>query len=242
MDISAGYGATVNGKHTYRDLCLVIGNNDVVQPPEPKTNIIDIPGSSHRLDLTETLTGRTEYGPRTLSFNFGIRTSRDRWAAVCREVMLLFHGKKVEVVLDTEPEYVYRGRAVIEDFDRAGALGIFTMTVDADAYKYDVSDSLGNWLWDPFNFETGIVREYGNIAVDGSLTVDIPGSDIPMIPVFIISDYSNTKESYLLFQSKRYNLVSGRNRFAGLSIPETGEKITFFGKYTVSVDVKGGSL
>lgn len=242
MDFTAGYGATINGKHTYRDLHLVIGNNDIVQPPEPKTNLIDIPGSSRRLDLTETLTGRTEYGGRTLTFSFGIRTSREKWPAVCKDVLLLFHGQKVQVILDTEPEYVYEGRAAVTDFDRAGAIGTFTMTVDADAYKYDVSDSLGDWEWDSFNFETGIVREYGSIAVDGTYTLNIPGSCIPMVPTFSISNFSNTKDAYLTFNGKRYNLVSGKNRFASLTIPTSGGKIIFNGKYTVSVDVRGGSL
>ena len=59
------------------------------------------------------------------------------------------------MILDTEPEYYYEGRAVIEDFDRVGTLGTFTMKVDADAYKYEIHDSLGNWGVDGFNFETG---------------------------------------------------------------------------------------
>nr|WP_289698171.1 hypothetical protein [Enterocloster clostridioformis] len=242
MDFTAGYGALINGKHTYRDLKLVIGNNDIVQTPAPKVNIIDIPGSSHRLDLTDTLTGRVEYEGRTLTFSFGIRTSRDSWPAVCRQVMLLYHGQKVKVILDTEPEYYYEGRAVIEDFDRVGTLGTFTMKVDADAYKYEIHDSLGNWEWDGFNFETGIVREYADIAVDGSTSLYVYGSDIPMTPVFNITDYSTEKDAYIRFSSKRYNLIAGKNRFAALSIPPSGGRIYFYGKYTASVDVRGGSL
>lgn len=242
MDFTAGYGATINGKHTYRDLQLVIGNNDIVQSPEPKTNIIDVPGSSYRLDLTETLTGKTEYSGRTLTFSFGIRTSREKWPAVCKEVMLLFHGQKVQVILDTEPDYVYEGRATVTGFDRVGALGTFTMTVDADAYKYDVNSSIGDWLWDPFNFETGVIRKYGSIAVDGTATLEIPGSDIPMTPTFVITDFQQPQEAYLMYNGTRYALAEGKKRFASLVIPTTGGEITFYGHYTVSVDVRGGSL
>lgn len=238
----AGFGATINGYHTLKNLGLVIGNNDIVSSPAPKTNIIDIPGSSFRLDLTETLTGRVEYESRTLTFQFGIQRSKEEWPGVCKNVMLLFHGKKVKVILDAEPEYYYEGRAECGDFARTGSIGTFTMTVDADAYKYEISDSLGNWEWDSFNFETGIIREYADIAVDGNTSILIRGSDIPMIPTFIVSDYSSEKDAYIRFNSKRYNLVSGRNRFAGLVIPPAGGRVYLYGKYTMSVDVRGGSL
>lgn len=239
---TAGYGATINGYHTLRDLGLVIGNNDIASSPAPKTNIIDIPGSSMRLDLTETLTGRTEYEGRTLTFQFGIQLPRSEWALVCRKVMLLFHGQRVKVVLDSEPEYYYQGRAEVADFDRTGTLGTFTMTVDADAYKYETSDSLGDWEWDSLNFETGVLREYAGIAVDGSTSILVRGSDIPMTPVFHVSDYSSEKASYVRFNGVRYNLVDGRNRFAGLVVPPEGGRVYLYGKYTVDIEVRGGSL
>ena len=242
MNEMAGYGATINGKHTFRDLGLVIGNNNIASSPAPKTNIIDIPGSSYRLDLTETLTGRTEYEGRELTFSFGIQKPKEEWPGVCRNVMLLFHGKKVRVILDAEPEYYYEGRAECTDFDRAGSIGTFTMKVDCDAYKYEISDSLGNWEWDSFNFETGVIREYADIAVDGNTSILIRGSDIPMIPAFIVTDYSSEKTAYIRFNSVRYNLVEGRNRFAGLVIPPEGGRVYLYGKYTMAVDVRGGSL
>lgn len=242
MNALAGYGATIDGYHTYRDLGLVIGNNNIVQPPEPKINIIDIPGSSARLDLTESLTGRVEYEGRMLTFNFGIQMPKDEWAGVCKKVMLLFHGKRVRVILDEEPEYYYEGRATISGFDRVGTLGTFTMSVDAESFKYELDDSLGNWEWDSFNFETGIIRDYGGIAVDGSTSILIQGSDIPMIPTFTVTGYSNTKDAYIRYNSTRYNLVAGKNRFSGIVIPPGGGRIYFYGKYTISVDVKGGSL
>lgn len=238
----AGFGATINGKHTFRDLGLVIGNNDIVSSPAPKTNIIDVPGSSYRLDLTETLTGRTEYESRTLNFKFGIQKPKEKWPGVCKNVMLLFHGKKVQVILDAEPEYYYEGRAECVDFDRAGSIGTFTMTVDCDAYKYEVWDSLGNWEWDSFSFETGVIREYTDIAVDGSTNILIRGSDIPMIPTFIVTDYSSEKDAYIRYNGKRYNLVSGRNRFAGVVIPPAGGRVYLYGKYTMAIEVRGGSL
>ena len=33
---TAGFGATINGKHTWKDYGLVIGNTDIVSEPSPK--------------------------------------------------------------------------------------------------------------------------------------------------------------------------------------------------------------
>ena len=68
---TAGFGAAINGKHTWKDYGLVIGNTDIVGEPSPKTNYIEVPGSSIRIDLTETLTGQVDYESRQLKFSLG---------------------------------------------------------------------------------------------------------------------------------------------------------------------------
>ncbi|MGI6256598.1 MAG: hypothetical protein ACOYJU_00805 [Anaerovoracaceae bacterium] len=239
---TAGYGATINGYHTLRNLGLVIGNNDIVSSPTPKINIIDIPGASKRIDLTETLSGNVEFEGRTLKFEFGIQLPKDRWAETCRMILNTFHGRKVRVILDQEPEFYYEGRAEVDGFDRAGTLGTFVMTVNADAYKYDISGSLGDWEWDSFNFETGYIREYDSIAVDGSTNKMIEGSSIPVTPTFHVSDYSNERDAYITYNGTRYPLVEGENRFADLVIPPSGGRLYIYGKYTLGIEFRGGSL
>ena len=76
---TAGFGATINGKHTWKDYGLVIGNTDIVSEPSPKTNYIEVPGSSIRIDLTETLTGQVEYESRQLKFSLGKMEREDLW-------------------------------------------------------------------------------------------------------------------------------------------------------------------
>ena len=76
---TAGFGAAINGKHTWKDYGLVIGNTDIVGEPSPKTNYIEVPGSSIRIDLTETLTGQVEYESRQLKFSLGKMEREDVW-------------------------------------------------------------------------------------------------------------------------------------------------------------------
>ena len=165
---TAGFGATINGKHTWKDYGLVIGNTDIVSESSPKTNYIEVPGSSVRIDLTETLTGQVEYESRQLKFSLGKMEREDLWPVFYRTFLKAYQGKEVRVVLDQEPDVYYHGRAEVSGFSRNGRLGTFTLTVDADAYKYELNVSSEDWLWDILNFETGIIRDYRGISVSGS--------------------------------------------------------------------------
>lgn len=235
-------GATINGTHTLNDLGLIISNNNIVGFPEPKTKLIDVPGSSRQLDLTETLTGRVEYSGRTLTFEFGGEKDKDAWFSFMERVTTDFHGKQVQVILDIEPEYVYKGRAYISGFEQKGRVGTFKMIVEADAYKYDVASALNTWEWDTLNFEDGIIREYANITVSGTRNITLTGSEKPVVPLFTITNLSTSSAAYIMCAGVRFNLVSGTNRFANLIVPEAGASLIFYGNYTVSIEFEGGRL
>lgn len=114
MNQNIGFGATLNGKHTWKNYGLVVSNTDMVGMPKPKTLIVEIPGSSKRLDLTEALTGRCEYEGRTLSFTLGGIGKIESWAGRLRAFLDEIHGKHVKVILDSEPEYYFEGRAEVK--------------------------------------------------------------------------------------------------------------------------------
>lgn len=235
-----GFGATINGKHTFRDYGLVVGNNDVVGEPAVRTNYVSVPGTSKRIDLTESLTGRVEYESRILKFQFGLKLPIFKWASYMRSLLLKYHGKKVKVVLDSEPEYYFEGRAEISDYDRSRELGTFTMTVDCDPYKYDRFSSAQDWEWDIFSFETGIIRDsYKNIEVKGSHTKWIEGSFKPVVPSFIVG---KTSGGNVLFKGRNHSLREGTKRFADIVIEEEGAELKFTGSFTVTIDFRGGSL
>lgn len=207
MNELVGFGATINGKHTYKDYGLVINNTSTVEAPSPKTNFVDVPGSSTRLDLTETLTGQVEYNSRSVSFTLGKLLEPEKWPALYREFLNAYQGKEVKVILDDEPEYYYQGRAELTDFTRSQMLGSFKFTVNADAYKYEVYDSTEDWPWDTFNFETGVLREdYSDIEVSSSANKFIEGSLIPVVPVFIVSDLDITSDAHITCNGKQYVL------------------------------------
>ncbi|EMZ41931.1 MAG: hypothetical protein E6X18_04200 [Atopobium minutum] len=243
MNQNIGFGATINGKHTWKDYGLVVGNTDVVGMPKPKTLIVEIPGSSKRLDLTEALTGKCEFSERTLSFTLGGIGRIDAWAERLRAFLNDIHGKHVKVVLDSELEYYFEGRAEVKGFERTRAIGEITLEVTCDPYKWEITASDEDWLWDTFNFETGVIRDYQNIKVEKSAALYITGSAIPMTPTFIVSGIQEGEEAEVFMNGDGTKpLQNGANRFPEWQIPSDGQLFYFYGTYTVTVSVRGGSL
>ena len=50
-------GAELNGEHTLRDWHCSITNSDVISMPAPNLSLLEVPGMSGRLDVSEALTG-----------------------------------------------------------------------------------------------------------------------------------------------------------------------------------------
>ena len=102
-------GAMIDDEHTLRDWGAVITNSDVIGMPEPNTVLLDVPGRSGRLDLSEVLTGDISYGNRRV----------------------------VHITFDEDPGHYYIGRAIISDPQRLGIAGQLTITIDAEPYRYE---------------------------------------------------------------------------------------------------------
>lgn len=228
---------TINGCHALRDLGLALSRTDCAQPPEPKAVTQDVPGGDGTLDLTDGLTGRTPYANREITMELGRGLDRNRWPGAYSKVMALFHGRKVRVVFDDDPDYFYTGRATVSDYARVQTLGTLIVTVDARPYKYEVYGGLDKWRWDHLNFRTGIIRNYRALKVDGRLDLRIKGRSMEVIPV-ITSDSAMTVE----WRGARYGLSPGNNKIYDIAISEGENVLTFVGHGTVSVDYRGGIL
>jgi len=228
---------TINDIHMLKDLGLALSRTDCVQPPEPKTNNLDIPGADGIIDLTESLVGRTLYNNRMITMEFGRGLSKNAWPTMYSRVQSLFHGKQVKLVFDDDGEYYYQGRAVVSDYARTQMLGTMVIAVSADPYKYEMYGGLDDWLWDPFSFRTGIIRNYKNLEVNGTRAVRITGRDKIIVPL-IISSAAMT----VTFNGVTYQVVAGNNKIYDIEIDEGENYLTFTGNGTISIDYRGGIL
>lgn len=226
---------TIGDKKTFDDWGLKL-QNLVVGMPEAKTNLKDIPGADGVLDLTDAM-GTVRYGNRELQMVFDITGELGKWHGITSEIANYLHGQKLKVILDTDPYYYYIGRLSLDSGKSDCLMNRITISGNMDPYKYELQSSLEDWLWNPFNFRTGIIRNYKNLQVKGSRTVNIIGRRKPIVPT-ITASASMT----VTFLGKQYSIQPGEQKVYEISITEGDNYLIFTGNGTISIDYRGGIL
>ena len=95
-------------------------------------------------------------------------------------------------------------------------------------------------MWDPFNFETGVIREVKDIQITASnKTVEILGSGLDVVPIFAVSASDSLA---LTYGGKSYPLPVGNTRLPEVRVGGTTQTLTFTGTGTLSVDFRGRAL
>lgn len=234
-------GVTFGDKHSYRDWGLYLKSRPVISPPTPKTVYEDLPGSDGSLDFTESLTGDVKYENRDVKFEFTVIGGREKWYDTFSDIMDYMHGKRMKVVIDEDPTFYYIGRITVDEWESSKVTSTVVVKGDMEPYKLEMFSSLEDWLWDPFNFETDIIREYKDLVVEGSLSLTIPGRRKHVVPSFTVksSDGSGMKVS---FKGSIYTLTDGVNKIVSIELADGENTLTFTGNGTVSVDYRGGRL
>lgn len=230
-------GVAIGNKHTWNDWHL-IWTGTTISSPKAKTKTINIPGGSGVLDLSEILTGHICFENRSVKLSFTLHDKDKRtWQSVYSDLLNYCHGKKMKVVLDSDPTHYWIGRISLTSDKKAKYHSTINIELDADPYKYEILSSLEDWLWDPFNFEYDVIREYGHIVIDGKRIVTVIGSVLPYIPV-ITADSDIT----LKCNGKTFQLHKGTQKLYGLMLYDEEYEFTFTGDGSVSIDMRGGSL
>ena len=130
----------------------------------------------------------------------------------------------------------------LEDCDRFRELGTFTLSVpNAEPYKYSLTTSAEPWLWDPFNFETGIITYIGAVTISGTETITIPAGYMPTSPEIVVSDLSGTLR--LDYGGQTYTLTTGTNKIPSILVGgDSDVDLTFNGNAKVQIVYRSGSL
>lgn len=120
-------GAIFGNRHSVEDYGAVM-NYARITTPTVKENYVDIPGGNSTLDLTEAVSGVT-FNDGQISFKFTFFNEKDR-----SRMRNDLHGRKLQIVLEKEPEYFYDGRLFCRDGDYTGR--IFELYIDARVAPY----------------------------------------------------------------------------------------------------------
>lgn len=226
--------------HTERDWGLKL-LSVYIPMPDPKTQILDIPGGDGSIDLTE-INGRPAYNDRDgveLAFDF-MDGSYENWFLKYSQFAAEVHGRKVKMVLDDDPDHYYMVRLKLDGKKSNPVYGQITFSGTAEPFKYDLTATNEPWLWDTFNFETGVIREIEKVEITAENNkVTIIGAGIDTPPVFVVSQADNLK---LTYGGRTYTLKVGRNRFPAVRVGKEDVTLTFSGTGKFEVEYRGRYL
>lgn len=231
-------------KNTWEDWHLVPVTKPVFAVPSVKTQYIDVPGRDGSIDYTENKEGGdVNYGMRQGSFEFYFLPDYDEWHIVLENLRGYLHGKRFsKVVLEDDPGYYYTGRFAINNWDTSDQFTTVTIEYTADPFKYELNPSDENYLWDPFDFEHDVVRNYADISVDDITFVKISRPGAKVRPIFTISSTDGNGYLLMKYGNKFYKVSDGHYKFLEIFLDAKHDHLVFIGKGTVSISYTGGSL
>ena len=87
------------------------------------------------IDLTERLTGKVNYEPRTISFEFIVMANRAQWPSLYSEIQNYLHGKRIRIIMDDDPNFYYEGRVTVGDLAPDKKIAVLTMEAQVEPYK-----------------------------------------------------------------------------------------------------------
>lgn len=232
------HSITIGNKNTWDDWHLIPATRPLFNPPTVKTNMVNIPGGDGVLDLTTALAGRPTYNNRTGSWTFYVQNGFKDWSALYSEIMVYLHGQQFRAILEDDPAYYYEGRFSVNQWKSDQQWSQIVIDYNVGPYKKEINNTGFDWLWDPFNFETGIIRNYKNLSVGGSLTVVIEGDMMDSIPVIICSASGMSVK----FEGRTYSLSKGANTIIDIVLKSGDNTLIFSGTGTITIENTGGRL
>lgn len=166
----------VNGVDLTEKFKMVLVDGYTLEPPEPKTYIVEIPGGNGKLDLTETLLGDTAFNNRKQSFQFCIIGTTD-FEQVKTSVSNFLHGKDYDYKITMDPKYTYHGRFKVTEYQHdsysLGVVGVINIEVDSRPFKLKDKqvvrvDAIGGKI---MYIESGRMRVRPVIETDGFVKI-----------------------------------------------------------------------
>lgn len=237
------HSITIGDKNTWDDWHLIPSTRPLFNPPDVKTHIVDIPGANGQIELTESLTGYPLYKNRTGSWEFNVVNGYQDWDVLYSEILGYLHGKTMKAYLEDDRYFYYEGRFEVNKWESDKWWSKITIDYDVYPYKKEPNTSLEPWLWNRFDFEYGIIRDYSELVVKWvyPLRLEILGRQEPIVPEITVDSDSGSGMT-LMVGFKTYELSEGVNVNPNIVIGEENVTLVFIGNGTVSVNYQGGML
>ena len=231
--------------HSWNDWHLIPASKPVIAPPKVKSKMIDIPGTHGSINLTYVLTGWPMYENRTGSLEFILAPGFLSWENTKSMIMDEIQGRSVHVILGDNPEYYYDGLVWVDALKSDAKLNSITINYDLYPFKRSIITSDQDWLWDPFNFETGVIRVWNQLAVNNQLDLVIDDCTEMVYPVITVSSAMGLVFRYHdregVQHTESYELEAGTST-PGFMLRPGVNMLSISGNGTVTIRYRGGRL
>ena len=208
------------GEHEQEEFGL-LPKQVIISPPEVKTYLVSVPGRSGSLDFTEALTdGQVVYNDRLLTITmycFADEEQLPKMESACKNAL---HGKKMNIVMDCDPGYYYRGRLSV-DWVSEDPIDIATITATCDPYKYKLAPT---------------VKEFDVSGSEG-LEIILQNDRMPTVPT-VTTDAEITVE----FGESTIVFAPGTRKAPALLLLEGANHMTLTGTGHIKFEYQEGAL
>ena len=205
-------------KSAYDEWNIVLTKADIPLP-EPKVSLVEIKGADGVLDLSEVLTGDILYNNRTITLTFEMMDDTDYYDLISN-ISNYLHGRIVTISLTNDEDYYYVGRASISQWQCIKRQGIIVITVDAEPYKYAVTET------------TMIV----NVA-NQTKTITLQNNRKRVCPMLNV-----TGTITLTINGVNYKLAEGKQQLSNFRLVEGNNVVKVSGNGTLTITYRQGEL
>jgi phage-related protein len=230
-------------KNSYTDFKLVPSSRPVIAPPELKTSYVDIPGGNGSIDLSEVVSGCPVYENREGDIEFYVLNSNypgfnnyDTWIKRYTDIMNFLHGRKIEMILEDDPDYYYRGRFSVDEWASEKDYSMLTLSYILEPFKWASKSSLQTKP-NLVNINVGSIEP----GITLNLTEDDTGI-APIVPRWITTATMTVTVHNSIGTTVTKTLQPGSTIDDDIKFTGGDTVITLKGSGVVSIDFKEGRL
>lgn len=210
-------GVKFDNLHTYDDFSLILSSKKI-GVPQPKTELLEVPGSDEMLDFTEFF-GDVKYENRKLEFEFTTLVPQTKFMTLFSRIQNALNGKRMKIVLDEDPDFYYSGRVSVKEWLADRSIGKITIECDCDPYKLKKDKTI-----------------VSNI-VSVEKTVTLSNLRKHVVPIF-----KSSAEIRIEFKGNSYSMSAGEARFPAIVLKEGETELKLKGNSTVTIEYQEGGL
>lgn len=191
ISIHQVYGVFV--KNTWEDFHLISKERPLFDPPEQKTEYVDIPGASLSLDFSTALTGYPVYKNRDGDFEFVFDPYDETSEVMYPNLMSFLHGQKICAWTEDDPSRIYRGTFSVKRWDTSDTLSKPSISYNTEPYAIVADSRIFPWS---ANIPEVKKEEYTKVTHIQALWPEaediIVGIEKPVIPEVIVQAFNDT--------------------------------------------------